>query len=624
MFSKVSWIVLGLLAILATAAAVHVVRDRIATGGTPYWDEASHGLQGLIYAQDQSRLDVRNFIPDVFGHHFRYPPIHGLLLAPNYIVFGNGWLTAVGVSAAIYVVLVLAVFAAACRPLPFRTLQPPIRPGTGLLAAFFVLTSPSWLGQASTIMLELPAGVFAVLVAWFYGASLDDLAPGRMLRVAGWTLTLFALTAAQYATCWIFTVMVFEALRCPAEQRRQAFDWLRRTARSRALFHPVHWIVAGSVLVGLAVYFTGGWRIPLGSRTLSLTAPGGPLTTAILIAGLRIGWLVWRHRAALKASVPPRIQTLFLSLVAPLFVWYFVIYPPRFSHYFDWVASSPPLYPRTSAEYWIYYFRSIVGSVHLSPAIAFGVIAVVVSSFLDRKATERVRFLRFAVACTLGLVLFHTARQQRFILPFLPVWWLLAAETVASAARRIPERLREAAPAAIAVVLALVSIPSLSTLYGPRLHGIVANQFGPASWEAVLRRMSESVEPAPVARVMGCFPGLSIHLVEWQLRQRMDVRGRRLEEDLDNPWRRYPGDPEAGAKTFQDWLAKRPEERVVAVEPIDLETRTLLPAERRGKHDMDWTYEHMRLLRQSPRYRLVGDWPYVDAALRVRAYQRVD
>ncbi|HVR85212.1 MAG TPA: hypothetical protein VMU54_12925, partial [Planctomycetota bacterium] len=218
-----------LVAVAGGAIAISVVRARAAAGGTPAWDEASHGLQGFVLLQDLTQLDVRHFMGDFFGTHFRYPFGHSLLLIPAYALFGPSWLTAVGVSAFLFVVLSLLLYLGACR-----YASDPAAPadGTtggghkrgpwiaGFVAATLALSSPAFLGQATTMMLEMPALVLSSLLLWLYGRALDAPEDVGRVRAVGWTLTLYVLTASQYATVWLFTVATFEMWRFRPEERR--------------------------------------------------------------------------------------------------------------------------------------------------------------------------------------------------------------------------------------------------------------------------------------------------------------------------------------------------------------------------------------------------------------------
>jgi hypothetical protein len=443
------------------------------------------------------------------------------------------------------------------------------------------------------------------------------------VRALGWALTAFALTAAQFATLWIFAVAVFEAWRCPAAHRRAAWAWGKGVLRSRALRHPLHLVAAVALLLAVAVALTGGWVIPLGPRKLSMTRPGGPFITAMLVIGARIAWLVWRHRAPLRDAVPARYRALFASLVVPLYLWYFVLYPPRFAHYLDWVASSPPSIPRSSLAYWTYYPAYAATEAHLGAGLAVVVLLLAAAACLRRGAPERVRFLGWAAICTSALVVAHHARQVRFILPFLPAWWLLAAAGAAAGWERLRvPALRWGAAVAVAAASVAALGPAAVTLHRERLPRLVAGVFTPASlgYRDVLTRVADEAVSAPSIRILGTFPGLSHHLFEWELRKRMDLRDRPLEFELNHPMKKHGTDPEGARKVFDRWLSKSPEALVFVLEPIDLAQLPPRPPEAIGKHDPEWQYKTMRLMRATDRYALEAEWTHPAAKLRVRKY----
>lgn len=624
---------------VAIVSAVLIVRARAAAGGTPPWDAASHGEQGFAVAQDLRHVagdvvhaspadfvrDLAGLYTDAIGHQYRYPPVHPLLLAPAYWVFGPGWTTAIGVSAALFAVLLLLLFAAGVA---VGSAGAPAAGGAteeaagangagtavGLLAACLALTSPAFIGCAGTIMLEMPAAVCATAVVWLYGRTLERPDDERRVFWTGWALTAFVLTASQYAACWLGAVAAYEVWRCPADARRRAIAWGRGFLGSRALRHPLHLVVALALAAAVVVAATGGGKFPLGGkRALSITSPYDPLIVAMLALGARVGWLACRRRAELRAAIPVRYRAWFATVVVPLFLWYFVLYPPRLRLAANWVEGSPAPFARTSAAYWTYYpkyFFSLDGgaAAHTSWAAAAAVFALAAASFLRRQAPAPVRFLRWAAPATVALLTAHPARQERFLMPFLPAWWLLAADTAVTAWKGVRRpALRAGFGAAAVGALAFAWLPAVRDLYGDRLGATVAPPPSFRDYEPVLAAVSERAAPFASARVVGTFDGLSHHLFEWELRRRAGRRYRPPQFDLDNPYKRFPGDPEGPRKVFEAWLAKAPEDAVFALEPVDLEDRAARPVDELGKHAAEWAYYTMRFLRETDRYVRVAD-----------------
>ncbi|HLY73349.1 MAG TPA: hypothetical protein VKU80_04455 [Planctomycetota bacterium] len=620
----VSGACLALVGGLGAAIAIAVVRTRAAVGGTPYWDEASHGLQGFVILQDITQLDLRHFLGDVFGTHFRYPFGHSLLLVPAYALFGPSWLTAVGVSAFLFVVLSSLLYLGACR-----FASDPYAPGTGtpqertegaawaagLMAATLGLTSPAFLSQASTILLEMPALVMSALLLWLYGRALDAPDTVGRIRAVGWTLTAYVLTASQYATVWIFTVATYEAWRLRPEERRAVWDWAKGVLKSRAAFHPLHLMAAVLFACALAILASGGWNFTLGTHTLSLVHPGTPLTLGTLTLGVRSAWLVWRHRDALRAKIAPRHQAYFFSLVVPLFVWFFVVYPMRLTHYLNWVTQSPQQFARSSLDYWTFYPRFLFHTAAASTPVFVALLALVALGLIARNVPEKVRFLRWAVVVTALIVTAHGARQTRFILPFLPAGLLLASSAVAPVIRRLRSPgLRWALSfAAAGAILALV-VPAAPSLYQEGLRSLEESSFTPEAlgYREILRRISDEAIHKPSVRILGTFPGLSHHLFEWELRRRADLRNRELSFDITGP-------SENPQQVYERWLSNSPEELVFTIEPIDLQER--IPAAKGGPAEVSQdTYAHMRLLRGTERFGHAGEWLYPAAGLRVVEY----
>jgi hypothetical protein len=575
----------GLLVVvgLASLAGFLSLRERIADGGTPGWDSASHGLQGYAIAQDVARLDVANFVPDVFGHRYRYPPGHPLVLALAYGIFGPSWWTAIGVSVVLFGALAVLLYVTAESKV------------AGFVSALLALTCPALLALSGQIMLEIPAAILAALSLRLYARSLDD---DRAVRPLGWTLTVFMVTAAQYAACMIVTLLAFEAWRSRA--------WLReslvRFSKSRSLFHPLHLLIGLAVLVAIAIRVTGGWTIPIGSRTLSMTRAGGPLIAAALLAGVRVAWLCWKHRAELR-EVPKRYRDIFITAIVPIYVWVFVLYPPRFQQFAEWISRPPDVHERTQVRHWTYYPDFFVNEGHATGVAAI-VVALVVASFLGK--TERFRFYRWAVIAGALLVVGHHARQERFIAPFLVAWWILASETLVHLLTSSKVRLAATAAVCVGIVvsgLQLYRNELRTTVCPPPVHG---------QYESTLRHVIRDIGDAKSIRVIGGIDGLSRHLFEWELRKKVDVRKVRVRYNLDLP--DDLSDPEGPRKVFDAWLAGSPEEVVVALEPRDLESRPARPVSEVAKSDHDWPEFSMRFLRDCDRYRFskgmsAGMWP---------------
>jgi hypothetical protein len=581
--------------LLAAAAASLAFRARLEAGGTPNWDSASHGLQGYAVAQDVARIDVPNLLADTAGHRYRYPPGHPILLAAAYVLFGGSWATAFGVSALLFGLLAVVLYATAESPT------------SGWIAALLALSCPALLDLSGQILLEIPAAILMTLALRLYARSLED---DGAVRALGVTLTLFMLTAAQYAACCIVILGLFEAWRT----RATLIEIILRFVRSRALYHPVHVLIALAVLTAIAVRVTGGWTIPIGSRTLSMTRAGGPLIAAFLLLGGRVAWVVWKRRAELRITVPKRYKDIFITAAVPIYLWVFVIYPPRFQQFAEWVARPPVVTERTDPAHWTFYPDYFLDGGHAGPIVAVAVLALALAAFIRRDPTERVRFLRWAAVAGALLVMAHHARQVRFLVPFLPAFWILAAETLASA---FPRR-----RALLMVGAAIALFPAGLALYGAGLRDLVGPPAIHRAYEPIPPWAIAKAQSAPAIRVVGGFEGLSRHLFEWELRRRVDIRTRRLDFNLELP-EDFDRDPEGPRKVFDAWLAGSPENAVVVLEPVDLMSRPPRPVDRIRKSDPDWPEFTMRFLRESPKYRVADERVFDAAGIRVRIYRRV-
>ena len=567
--------------LLAGLAAIFSFRTRVADGGTPGWDSASHGVQGYALAQDLARFDVANFAADALGHRYRYPPGHPLALAGAYLVFGPSWWTAIGLSALLFAALAVVLYATAESKV------------AGWISAILALSCPALLALSGMIMLDLPAAILMALSLRLYVRSLED---DSAVRPLGWTLTVFMLTAAQYAICVLASLMLFEAWR----SRAWLTHWIVRFSKSKALFHPLHILIAIAVLTALAIRLTGGWKI----GALSMTRAGGAFIAAALLTGVRVAWLCWKHREPLRET-PKRYRDIFLTAVVPIYVWVFVIYPPRFQQISEWISRPPVVHERTDPAHWSFYPEYFLYGGHAAPWVSLGVAFLVAASFTRRAVPERIRFLQWAVVIGALLVLGHHARQSRFIVPFLVAWWILASETLVGFFPAMRSRMFAGAAATLAIV-----VPSVA-LYRSELPSVVSPPAIHREYAAVLPLAVNAIGDAPSIRVIGSIDGLSHHLFEWELRKRFDLRKKPFEPNLEKP----QVSPRA---EYDEWMAGKPEALVVAIEPTGLQGPSLSS----GGMGLDWPHWTMLFLRDEPRYQEIHKLDFDSARLCVRIYRK--
>jgi hypothetical protein len=572
----------------------------------------------------------------VIGTHFRYPFGHSTLLVPSYALFGATWTTAVGVNAALFAVFLLLLFlsakvSATVTPDPGASGSPTPAAfaaglGAGVLAALLALNSPLLVRQGLTMMLEMPALVLGTALLWLYARALDRPEETRPLSWAGWTLTGLVVTASQYASVWLFIVGTFEVYRARPEDRRVFLGWLQRVVTSRAMLHPLVLISLALVAAAVVIFFTGGGVIQTGGLTLSLVHPGTPLTLGLLAAVAQASWLTYVHRAELRKVVPQRYQVLFASVVVPIVAWFFVLYPFRLTHFLNWTTQSAQPLPRSSLAFWTFYPKELFAEGGSFPIIPIGVLLVCLLGFAERGVSDKIRFLRWALVWSSAIVILHSARQGRFIIPFLPVWIVLGSATLARALARIPSPRLQRAAAPTMLALALVVLGGTAVgLFRKGLAPLAESAFTPASlgYREVLLKVTGEAVRKPSVRVLGSFAGLSHHLFEWELRRSSDFQDRELAFDLGESSKSAGKEHKDARDAFDRWLEAAPEELVYALEPIDLSES--LP-EAAGSGAGLLTREAalvMRRMRDTPRYTRSGEWVFPSARLRVVEYSLV-
>jgi hypothetical protein len=473
------------------------------------------------------------------------------------------------------------------------------------------------------MMLEMPALFLGTTLLWLYARALDQPEDSRRLSAAGWTLSALVVTTAQYAAVWLFVVTSFEVYRAKAEDRRAFVGWMKTVATSRAIYHPVHLISFALILIAVIVFVTGGGEIQTGLFSFSLNHPGPPLTLGLLVAVARLSWLTFLHRKRLREVVPQRYQVLFASVVVPIVVWFFVLYPFRLTHFLNWTTQSAAPLPRSSAAFWTFYPKMLFAQAGSTPLLPIGVLIFAGLGFLKREAPEKIRFLRWALLWTTAIVVLHSARQERFIVPFLPIWIVLASATLSQAIAGISSARLWMAVVGAGGCVAIAILGGMSLqLFRERLGSLAESAFTPASlgYREILLKVTGEAVRKPSVRVLGSFAGLSHHVFEWELRRTVGLRDRELAFDLGAATKNAGSGSKEAPDPFDRWLEGRPEELVYALEPLDLAER--LP-ETTGTGAGMLTREAalvMKRLHDTARYTRSAEWIFPSAQLRVIEY----
>jgi hypothetical protein len=264
-----------------------------------------------------------------------WPPLHGVLAAGVLLVGGLDYRLAVLPSLVAWAGAVLLAFLVARRAAA--------RGGTvaGLVAAFFLLSSPSHRAYATDIMLESLGACLSLLAVYCYLVTVQAPAaarwPGRCLGLAltalflhkynYWLLVVLALLGAEVLArpglCW---EIVRDAVR--------GTDW-RRWAAGQAR-HPLTWILALLLLACAAIAAHGDRPVTVGGHSVSLYPPHNVLHAAYIVLFLRlVSW--WRGGGReWVGRLDGRVRQVVLWHLWPAAVWLLL---PKHPSNFLWYLS---------------------------------------------------------------------------------------------------------------------------------------------------------------------------------------------------------------------------------------------------------------------------------------------
>lgn len=507
---------LGILAI-ATLATVEVWHAASANPNLPQWDMAKYGASGLGLADAAARLDVATLVARAWELDV-WPPLFPLAEAGAFLVAGDGFATPRQLVAVLFFLAVLAAGWAGWE------IDRPTGLGPGAMsaaiAAAFAAASPFLHLFGALTMLEVPGVVLLLASAACAARWLGTGRAGWWTAACATALALF-FTKFNYGLLWIVPLLAHEAWRRAgslaalaqgARQALAAYRWRR----------PWPLFVAAALLLIASIPLSGGWGFALFGAEVRATSTGNPLYALFLLTALRFAvlpgprrWLFGRLAAA-----PPVWRTALLVLALPIGVW--MLWPEHTKELLGFVENRSSHLP--FAEALLFYPRTFVERFHASPGLGVAALttALVVSLRLPRLAPAR-RLVALAMLVGLAALVLHPYKMERFLSPVAPLVWLAAASAFAEAAwqvaLRLPGRLGQALPAAVAVAALALSVRAGVDL--PRLEGDLALHGAPPAVAPVVDAVASAAAEAPDgALLVGAWNMLSPGLVEWEMRRR--------------------------------------------------------------------------------------------------------
>lgn len=145
---------------LASASSVYLTIIKFRDIPFP-WDSGAHAYEGLRIALDLKAGDMISFIGDTYRQGW-WPFIHSWLLAPAFILFGNSYAVARGVSLFCFVLFVPVLYGISTE------MSEKHGHWIGLMTAYLALTSLPLLVLSAMCMSEIPGLLMTFITFLFY------------------------------------------------------------------------------------------------------------------------------------------------------------------------------------------------------------------------------------------------------------------------------------------------------------------------------------------------------------------------------------------------------------------------------------------------------------------------
>jgi hypothetical protein len=506
-----AWIAVLLLAARAASAAARIcLLDR----SLPTWDEAIHGVVGVDLADAVRRLSPLDFLLTV-NQQTAWPFVHGLMLAPCDLLFGNDYLVARGLSVALYAAVIVLLFVAGLALDRERGIW------IGAIAATLAALSPTYHLFGTLAMLEMPGAFLLCLGVVLYARSTDERASKRTTIAAGIATTALFLCKYNFGLMWLVPLAIHEWRSMPAPARTRAIEgartWLTRNARRPFVILIAIWIVA---LVAIAI--TGGGAFTAFGVPISIRSPGnGAYALYVVLLARSIPWLRRPGNLTRLASLDlsPRHRILYATVVLPLAIWFLIPYPSRFDNFFGFLVNRDSGVPLWTREGFLFYPRAFLSEYASAPAV--GVIVAALAALPLRAASSAVRVTRLALVCGVIAVVLHRFHDARFLFTVMPLLWLCAAHNAVKIAGAAFARPALARLAGVAKLAGLAGLTAWGLLAIPS-RDLILHRRGPsgvsASITPALDRVLELAGSGGETWLLGYSNAMSPGLLSWRSR----------------------------------------------------------------------------------------------------------
>jgi hypothetical protein len=327
----------------------------------------------------------------------------------------------------------------------------------GITAAVLALVSPAQRAFATDVMMEsLGAGMtMAALYAAVRVQQSGSWAEWRWLAIA-----LSGLFFLKY-NYWLLVVMALAgswALKTgwPLNSARARWRELG-PMMARQLRHPLNWLIAILIAVGVTIKLTGGVEFMLFGHTIAARSPVGVATAAYWLILLRLApWVVeqWRNGHA-----DSRWLTMLNWHLIPAALW--LAWPQKLASFLWFLNPGDNVGEFPAANRWqgfpflantlaVDYHFALWSFVLVACLMWCGMLA-----WAGRQFRTGAAVVVFLALISIWLTASHPNRKSRFAHSWVPTMWVLAGAGMATLVRRTQLRWQSAATIASLSIIAV-------------------------------------------------------------------------------------------------------------------------------------------------------------------------
>jgi len=537
---------------------------------TPYtmaWDMAAHTYYGAELAQDIRLLHPLAFLDHVNDSSIAlWPFLHSLLLAVIFAIFGFTEHAAVLLTITSSVLTVVAGFLLCWIASHRRSSLP------GLLAAFFLLTSPLYLGFSTCVMLETFGAFLTFVTLIMLARSIDNANKNRGILPAVAMLLLF-LTKINYGLYLLIPYLIFEMGMLTREQKRDYYHLFGRFLDLKNPKSVLNYLILLDIIAIAVMRLTDGIHLSIFGKAIELKGTRNLIYLAIFLVFLKGLFFYFRNKKELKENVLPRDLSMIRIVALPLFIW-FLINPGRPAELIRMSSDRLTDFPLFAFSNLTYYPRILVTEYfcHISIGIAaLALLIVAVMRWKKQPPVIRLMLIHFLFGY-LGLTFkMRNFAAPRFFFIQAAVVLLIAAHeiwAIGDLLKCFKRIYRIVYYSAVGIAVIFLAAFPVRILYMERLPEIILGST--STGNPVLGKMVDRIIPRITTdehniAIIGECNELSPFLMRWKLVQNYPST---MFNIVKPPAEAFGDDPDGAI--FHRWLEERHADVIIAVEISDV------------------------------------------------------